>query len=442
LVGLCLFVLHIYIAFLQTDYSFIDDYVYVEAAIRLVLGRTCDTVAENACNYEHPPLAKLILALGFEIFGRTQTVGSLVGVGINQLGGRFFQMSMDFLAAPILYLVVNRISSNWRMAFAAAILVAVDPLYYTLSLTAEPDNAMLFFALAALLPLAYSSGTGSWRGYAATGALLGLSLLSKETAIFIVLAILSYILFVERGTWRKKSWGVLIVLAVAAAVFMVGLQAFDSLFTSFPSAIAHLSLILNFQLGFGAQQVPLLAASSCGRYPGLCPTDRSLLPHLLFSGIPLTPQLVSNCNACWTSTNPLDWLTYFPPVVIPTGLVLAPNYLLVWLCFVWVPLAARSFRRLRLTGEGRALLLALFLFGWNLASDFWAYIGLGRPVFEWYFLPAVPALAIGAAYHLTRVGTPKWVTLAMMASLIFLALLLSPLVFHALYPQSQSCIGC
>ncbi|MGH9919352.1 MAG: hypothetical protein ACRD6W_10875, partial [Nitrososphaerales archaeon] len=58
LVSLVLLVLHIYTAFLQGDYSFIDDYVYVDAAIRLVLGRTCPAVAGNACNYEHPPLAK------------------------------------------------------------------------------------------------------------------------------------------------------------------------------------------------------------------------------------------------------------------------------------------------------------------------------------------------------------------------------------------------
>jgi len=439
LVALVLLVLHIYIAFLQGDYSFVDDYTYVAASIRLLLGRTCAPVAGNTCNYEHPPLAKLIMALGFAIFGRTEVVGPLVGVGINQLGGRFFQIVMDFLAAPILYLVVNRISCNWKMAFVSALLIAVDPLYYSLSVSAELDDAMLFFALAALLPLAYASGIGRRKGYAATGALFGLSLLSKESAIFIVLAVLSYLLFVEQGAWRTRLSGSLLVVAAAGIVFVVGLQAFDSLFTTFPSFVAQLSVILKFQVGYGAKELTGLASSSCSQYVGLCPTDRSLVPHILYSGIPLGPVLYPNCMTCWSSTNPLDWLTYFPPVVFPTALVLAPNYPLVWLGFAWVPLGVRSFRSLRLTGEGRALLLGLFIYGWNVGSDLWIFAGLGRTVFLWYFLPAVPALAIGAAYLLTRPRTPSWLFYAGVGLLVFVGLLLSPLVFHQIYPQSASC---
>lgn len=441
LVALVLFVLHIYIAFLQGDYSFVDDYTYVGAAIRLLLGRTCLPAAGNACNYEHPPLAKLIMALGFAIFGRTEVVGALVGVGINQLGGRFFQMSMNFLAGPILYLTVKRVSSNWKMAFVSGLLLTVDPLYYSLSVTAELDNAMLFFALAALLPLAYAPAIGR-KGYAATGALLGLSLLSKESAIFILLAVLSYLLFVEGGAWRTRLSASLVVVAAAGVVFALGLQAFDTLFTTFPSFVAQLGVILKFQAGYGAQELAGLTGSSCGQYVGLCPTDRSLVPHILYSGIPLTPILRSSCMACWTSTNPLDWLTYFPPVVFPTALVLAPNYPLVWLGFVWVPLGARSFRSLRLTGEGKALLLGLSVYGWNVGSDFWIYAGLGRTVFLWYFLPAVPALAIGAAYLLTRPRTPSWLFFAAVGSLVVVALLLSPLVFHQIYPQSTVCTSC
>lgn len=191
-------------------------------------------------------------------------------------------------------------------------------------------------------------------------------------------------------------------------------------FHEFPSFIAHLSLIIQFQLGFGAKQVTALVGSSCGQYAGLCPTDRSLVPHIISSGIPVTPIIASNCVTCWTSTNPLDWLTYFPPVISPTALVLAPNYPLVWLGFVWIPVAARSFRSLRLTGEGRALLLALSIFGWNIGSDLWIYAGLGRAVFEWYLLPAVPAFG----------------------SLVLVGLLLSPMVFHQLYPQPQPCSNC
>ena len=89
--GLVFFLLHVYIAFVQTDYSFVDDKTYVSAAIHLVLGIKCSPIPDNICNYEHPPLAKLLMAAGFEVFGRTQVIGQLVGYGINQLGGVSFR---------------------------------------------------------------------------------------------------------------------------------------------------------------------------------------------------------------------------------------------------------------------------------------------------------------------------------------------------------------
>jgi len=442
LLGLALFLVHIYLAFLQPNYSFVDDNTYVSAAVRMLLGRQCSPIAENACNYEHPPLAKILLALGFAIFGRTQVVGALVGVGINQLGGRFFQILMNFLAAPILYLIVNKISGNWKMAFIASVILVLDPLYFTLSLTTELDNAMLFFGLAALLPLAYITDIGREKGLLVSGIFVGLSILSKENGVFILLAVLSYVLFVGMEKWKRKVWSCFLICIAAAGVFILGIQLFDSLFTTFPSFISQLHLIIHFQAEFGSQQLQPLTGPVCNLYNGLCPTDRSLVPHITYSGIPALPVFATQCSPCWTSTNPLDWLTYFPPVIVPTDLVLAPNYVLVWLCFVWVPVATRSFKSLRMSREGRILLMALFIFVWNMVSNLWIFAGLGRAVFEWYFLPAVPALAIGAAYLVTRPHTPKWLAYFTIAALVVVALLLSPLTFHQIFPQPQVCNNC
>ncbi len=440
--GFALFLLHIYTAFLQPDYSFVDDYTYVGAALRIVLGRQCTLVAENPCNYEHPPLAKLIMALGFLIFGKAQTIGPLVGVGINQLGGRFFQILMNFLASPILFLVVKRISGNWKMAFLAALFLMLDPLYYSLSLTGELDTFMVFFALASLLPLANVSNIGKWKAAVLSGVLLGLSTLSKESTVFILLAVLSYLLLINPGSWKTRVWSCILVVATAAGVFVAGLQLFDILFTTFPSFIVQLDLILHFQIGFGSQQLQPLTGPICNLYNGLCPTNRSLVPHFLYSGLPFWPVFATKCSTCWTATNPLDWLTYLPPVIAPTDIVIAPNYLLVWLSFIWVPLSIYSMNRLRKTGEGRVLLLALLIYVWNLASNLWIFVDLGRAVFEWYFLPAVPALAIGAAYILTRSKMPGWIRYTIISALIIISLLLSPYVIHQFYPQPQVCTTC
>src|SRR5271165_1570367 len=195
--------IRICVAFLEPSYSFIDDLIYVGSAIRLDLGETCAPFLGNACNYEHPPLAKLFFSLGFEIFGRTQVVGANIGLGINQLGGRFFQIVMASLLAPITYLIVEKMSGNWTMALLAGLFVLVDPLLFTLSLTAGLDVPMVFFAELAIVPYVFCTKVWRLDRYLISGGILGLSLLSKETAAFVILSVLSYNLLLGEGDRRE-----------------------------------------------------------------------------------------------------------------------------------------------------------------------------------------------------------------------------------------------
>jgi hypothetical protein len=151
---------------------------------------------------------------------------------------------------------------------------------------------------------------------------------------------------------------------------------------------------------------------------------------------------LNNCTVCWAATNPLDWLTYYPPVVFPEALPMSTNYLLVWLSFIWVPTAGWRFGRLRGSPEEKLLLLALLVFAWNVASDIWLFAAVGRAVFEWYFLPAIPALAMGGAYLLTRSGISKWVSYPSIVLIVAVGLLLSPVTYHLLFPQSGGCSVC
>jgi 4-amino-4-deoxy-L-arabinose transferase-like glycosyltransferase len=437
------FLVHIYVAFLQPEYSFVDDQTYLGAAVDIIRGIRCPPVAGTVCNYEHPPLSKLLMAVGFDIFGRTQIIGSGKGAAANQIGPRFFQMMMQSFSAPLLYVVINKMTGNWKMAFLSAIFLLVDPLYFTISSSALLDGPMLFFSLAALLPYVYAAKLGKTKAYALTGALFGLSLLSKETAVFFVGAFFCYGLVAGEGTLRSRLWMDAQVAIFGALVFLVGLQLYDTALTPFPTAFAQLEMMATFHFGAGAGQLAYLSGvSSCSNIPGLCPSNRSLEPHFLYTAIPLTPVMAPNCVACWTSTNPLDWLTYFPPVIFPQNLVLAPNYALVWLAFAWVPLSVWKFPTLRATGEGRAAILALFIFGWNVLSNIYLFEGVGRAAFEWYMLPAVPGLAIGAAFLLTRPRVPKLLVFAVAGAVILVGLLLNPATFQLMSPQSQVCLSC
>jgi len=383
------------------------------------------------------------MALGFEIFGRTQTFGSAVGVGINQFGGRIFNITMASFMAPITYLVVNRMSGNWKMAFLAGLFVLVDPLLFSLSLTAGLDIAMVFFAELALLPYAYGSKLGHLNSFYLTGFVLGLSLLSKEAAIPIILAFISYNVLFGDGNQKEKMLSSVQILLGTAVVFVVGLQIFDTAFTSFPTFVNQVEAMASFHLGAGSNQTVYLAkGANCSLYTGLCPTDRSLVPHFLYSGLPFSIVQSSICAACWSGTNPIDWLTFIPPVAFPTALLLVVNYPLVWMAFGWVPLGFVKSIRGKVGSDVKPLLLAVSIFAWNFASNILIFSVLNRAVFEWYILPAVPAFAIGGAYLLTRPKTPRWLLYLGSATIIAVGLLLSPIVYHVLYPQPQYCSNC
>ena len=432
--------LHFYVALIQPIYYFVDDRTYLAAAFSILNGMKCATVAGNGCNYEHPPLSKLLMALGFEIFGRTQVVGPAVGVAANQFGGRFFNMLMGSLSVPVLYLVVNKISGNWKMAFVATLFLLVDPLYFTLASSAELDIPMVFFALVALLPLAYESRIGPVNSFMLAGLVLGLSLLSEESVIFVIFAILSYMLLVGTGNLNRKILSCVELGVAATVVFCLGLELYDVFFTSFPSFLSQLEVILGFHYNAGPGQLAFLTSeSNCAQYLGLCPTDKSLIPHFLYSGFPFFQDMTYSCTACWAATNPLDWFTFFPPVVFPEALPMVTNYLLVWLWFIWVPIAVWHFGRLKDSPEGKILLLALLIFAWNVASDIWLFAAVGRAVFEWYMLPAIPALAIGGAYLLTRPWIPKWISYVGIVAVVVVGLLLTPFAFHLLFSQSGMC---
>jgi hypothetical protein len=233
------------------------------------------------------------------------------------------------------------------------------------------------------------------------------------------------------------------ILLGVAVVFIVGLQLYDTLLTPFPTFADQLRAMIAYHFGAGPGQIKYLTAgTNCTLYRGLCPTDKSLVPHFLYSGLPLAMVQNTACTACWTGTNPLDWLTYLPPIAFPTALVLAVNYPLVWMSFVWVPVAVVKLGKRQIDPDLKPLVLAAFIFIWNIGSDLWLFSDVNRVVFEWYILPVVPAFAIGGAYLLTRPRTPRWLLYSAAGVVIVVGLLLSPVVYHILFPQPQYCTEC
>ena len=104
------------------------------------------------------------------------------------------------------------------------------------------------------------------------------------------------------------------------------------------------------------------------------------------------------------------------------------NFLETWTTFIWLPLVAYTLKRHR---RGRQPSLEEFGFegdapdppavpletrfaGLTLILFFWGYVPYiflffaARVTYPFYIIPAIPAMAMGASYWLTRTWFPRW----------------------------------
>ncbi len=131
--------------------------------MRLVHGQSCTIVAlpfSTLCNYEHPPLVKVLEALSYYMFGWAapgQVAGSVYEVPLGSVGQtlasflsfRFFQMVMGALSVALVYMIALGVSGNRKLALISSALLLLDPLFAFFSRTAYLDIPMVFFALCA-----------------------------------------------------------------------------------------------------------------------------------------------------------------------------------------------------------------------------------------------------------------------------------------------------
>ena len=399
-----------------------DEIFYVPEGMALLNGQHCSTGlnAPTNCHLEHPPLVPALMAGGMAVFGQFSAVG-----------WRFAPALLGTFSVPLLFGIAWKISGSKKIAYLSAILLAVDVMFFAQSGAALLDVPEVFFGLAAFF--AYFAGLKVWKfdKYVISGALLGLAGLAKETAIFLALALLTYILVFEDEKVRHRTVAVLKVAAVVAVVFIVGLQAYDSILVS-PSLPGTTNCPMNGNT-FIQQVGYMLCYGSSLNYgcPWACGWKDNNLGNYI---------------------NPFSWVTYYSPVAyLRTVVSVCPNsvngvckggeysyvsvayygvtnFLETWTVYVWIPLVGyalyRFYRQKQptletfgpegaginvgpLSGELRFAAFALVLFLWSYVP----YVALflaGRVTYPFYFLPAVPAMAMGTTYWLTRNWFPRW----------------------------------
>ena len=412
-----------------------DEIFYVPEGMAIFNGQQCSAGngAPTDCHLEHPFLVPALLAGGMAVFGE-----------FNVVGWRVMPALLGTFSIAIVFGIAWKLSGNKKVAYVSATLLALDVMFFSQSSAALLDIPEIFFGLAAFF--AYFIGLRIWKldKYVVAGVLLGLSGLAKETAVFLALALVSYIVIFGEGNRKHRIYSTAKVLLVVALVFAGGLEAYDA------------AMVTAAQPG----------TTGCSVYGN---TFVNQVGYILCYG----SSLIADKLACSPVTGywckfandaggppilPTDWVTYYSPVAYySTSVSVCPNtvngvcqggqysyvalayygvtnFLETWTIYVWIPLVAyaiyRYFKPKKQqpsldqfapepamaatptpepgpSGEIKFAGFALILFAWSWVPYLVLFFA-GRVTYPFYFLPAVPAVAMGSTYWLTRTWFPKW----------------------------------
>lgn len=231
--GLCLLVLVMLVLHLsivmQPNEPLFDELHYVPDARNIIQGEGTDRP-------EHPPLSKLFIVGGIQLFGD------------NPLGWRFFPVVFSLAGIVFFYLICRRLTLSKRVSYLATFLLALENLSFVQGSIAMLDVFSLTFALASFW--LYLKGR-----YVMSGVAVGLSALAKLNGALAIVVIgihwfltvgwaevvsqlRSLILFLRKHEqrWRsllrfltgsKRQWRFLLSMLAAPISFLALMPLFD-----------------------------------------------------------------------------------------------------------------------------------------------------------------------------------------------------------------------
>ena len=417
-----------------------DEVFYVPEAMGILSGQNCSTTAPN-CHMEHPYLGSALVAAGMAVFGAYSAVG-----------WRIMPVLLGTFSIPLLFGIAWKVSGDKRIAYLSAVLFGLDVMFFSQSSGALLDVPETFFGLAAIF--AYFAGLKVWKfdKYVLAGVFLGLAGLVKETAVFIALGFLTYVLLFDTSARRERVYSIFKVALVLGLVFVVGLQAYDSTLASpaVPTFEQHIGYILSYGSSLKADKIACQPTTGywC-KYPN-DPGGAPILPTdwiLYYSPVSYYATSVSVCPNTVNGTCQGGQYSY-----VALAYYGVTNLIETWTVFVWVPLTALAvYRQVRGGGyfrksqpvleqfgfaEGAGPTptvpaitkfagLALVMFLWTYVPYIFLFLG-ERVTYPFYFIPAIPAVALGASYWLTRDWFPRY--------LIYVYVLMAFVFFFVYFP--------
>ena len=325
-----------------------DEAHYIPAVRKMLRG--------EAANNEHPPLSKFLIMLGILVFGD------------NPYGWRTFITLSGAVSIYLLGLIAHEFTKSNKLSFISALFFAFDLHSFNLSSMAMLDAPALMFALLGALFFIR-------KRWIASGVALGLAMLSKTSAPFVLIALLTYDLLEkahEESDLRSclKKWMPVLekVGFVAAAVMLIGLAVYDYNYGAYATPFEHLDYMLDYHSSLTFSEEDLV-------YMPLTWTN----PLYQF---PRIPYFVISVEVDGEKYHPVAYYGMQTP--------------LWWMTWLVVAFALySSYLRLKEGGFPRLELFILCWFSFNYLVYFpFAHL-LHRWVYPFYFYMTVPVIALG-----------------------------------------------
>lgn len=161
--------------------------------------------------YDHAPGGWILIAIWMGLVGGPHTFGTAIDTG------RVFMLLLHLANVLMLYFLARKMNLSIPMSGLAAIIMAISPIAITYQRMVLLDNPMTFWILVSLNLLIDKFGRMS--SLVLSGLAYGIAILTKETAIFLLPAML-YLAYEQRkvnneGKWTVPEWFIAIAVVVA-----------------------------------------------------------------------------------------------------------------------------------------------------------------------------------------------------------------------------------
>ena len=180
--------------------------------------RTAFENIEGIYPYEisHPPLGKLIIAIGISLFGMTP------------FGWRFSGTLFGVLMLPVLYVFIKRLFKKTEVAACATAIFAFDFMHFTQTRIATIDTYGVFFILLMYLFMYLYVSEGDKKNLALSGIFFGIGAACKWTCLYAgaglgVIWAISWIIRMRNG--EKQVWSKFLKDCLFCVAFFVIIPA-------------------------------------------------------------------------------------------------------------------------------------------------------------------------------------------------------------------------